>query len=606
MNSTAVTFLTYKHLIVKFSLLCVDNNYNPVTVKTRMRTILNSSHVITGYRVRPSIMGIVYLATVCDFVLEKLGSMSRLEVKNEGDPHCIPPQTSLSATDVSKDDGSGYNCEFVEPPPSAFQTQCPICQLILREPYLISCCGYKFCRKCIEPIVNESAPCRLCREPNFTCMREGGLERSLKELEVWCTHKKQGCEWKGKLGTLELHLNRDVVPADKIHVPCQFVEVECMHKCGDNFQHRYVTAHETEQCPKRPHRCDHCQDYQSTYEDVINIHHPQCSMYPVACPNKCQVPSFQREKLEGHLRDDCPLVVVECPFHYAGCLASVPRKDMPEHMTETATHLSLLAPLTQSLVKENQELRQSMNMAHELSVKYVSTMTENCNRQQLQEQMYQKALHEVDDKIQHLTMAVQDLAKANQELKQSVSEKDEKYHEVVHKFVVTEREVQILKKQVPKLKLDLARCSEFPVVFRVNMSDNDIFSPAFYTHPHGYRICIRIYPNGVLGTGNDVSIYTYLMQGPFDKHLHWPFRGEIHVQIVNQAGDHDHVEKIISHTDNTPDTHDRRVTGREMAERGWGKHAFLSHRALAYNAVNKTQYMKDNLLIVRVMKVKVL
>ena len=42
-------------------------------------------------------------------------------------------------------------------------------------------------------------------------------------------------------------------------------------------------------------------------------------------------------------------------------------------------------------------------------------------------------------------------------------------------------------------------------------------------------------------TGNrkrtHVSIFTYMMQGPFDDHLKWPFRGVITIQIVNQAGD---------------------------------------------------------------------
>ena len=27
----------------------------------------------------------------------------------------------------------GYECEFVDPPPAAFQTECLICQLVLRE-----------------------------------------------------------------------------------------------------------------------------------------------------------------------------------------------------------------------------------------------------------------------------------------------------------------------------------------------------------------------------------------------------------------------------------------------------------------------------------------
>ena len=502
---------------------------------------------------------------------------------------------------------AGYNCEFVERPPPAFQTECPTCRLILREPYLISCCGYKFCRSCIEQVVKEKAPCRLCGEANFTYMRESGLERSLSELEVTCTHKGEGCEWKGKLAALELHLySNKAGQADEMSNSCQFVQVECRNGCRDKCQRRFVAAHESEECKKRPYSCDHCQNYQSTYEDVVNAHYPQCGVYPVACPNKCQEPTFQRQKLESHLRDDCPLVVVECPFHYAGCLESVPRKDMAEHMKETSSHLSLLVPLTYSLVKENQELKQSVNIAHELNVKYVSIVTENCKRQQLQEQMHQTALTELNRKIGNLEIATQDLVKENQELRQGLTEKQEQYHKLVHKFTVTENEVHNIRRQVPQLKMNLARSSDFPLVFRVRMSNDDVYSSAFYTHPHGYRMCVRICPRGVERRGSYVSIYSYLMQGPFDKHLHWPFRGTVCIQIVNHLGDHDHVEKMICHSDGKLGKHDQRVTGREMAEVGWGKHQFLSHEALGYNSVKKTQYLKDNVLIVRVMKVKVL
>ena len=36
----------------------------------------------------------------------------------------------------------------------------------------------------------------------------------------------------------------------------------------------------------------------------------------------------------------------------------LPHKDMPEHIRDTVTHLTLLATATQTLLKENQELKQ--------------------------------------------------------------------------------------------------------------------------------------------------------------------------------------------------------------------------------------------------------
>ena len=58
-------------------------------------------------------------------------------------------------------------------------------------------------------------------------------------------------------------------------------------------------------------------------------------------------------------------------------------------------------------------------------------------------------------------------------------------------------------------------------------------------------MCVGVSPN-TCGDGKE-TIFTYMMQGPFDDYLKWPFRGEITIQIVNQVGDHDHVEIEDSH-----------------------------------------------------------
>ena len=117
----------------------------------------------------------------------------------------------------SKVNQCGYDCEFVEQPPSVLQTECPICLLVLKEPCLISCCGHKFCRECIERIEKDKRPCVLCNKPEFTFLREHALERSLKDLEVWCSYRKEGCGWKGKLGKLEEHLNLDRSPENQLN-----------------------------------------------------------------------------------------------------------------------------------------------------------------------------------------------------------------------------------------------------------------------------------------------------------------------------------------------------------------------------------------------------
>ena len=162
-----------------------------------------------------------------------------------------------------------------------------------------------------------------------------------------------------------------------------------------------------------------------------------------------------------------------------------------------------------------------------------------------------------------------------------------------------------LKEEGQRLRLDLQRqlsTSERLLEFRVKYTEERVFSPAFYTHPYGYRMCVRVDPKGIgNGKGTHVAIYTYLMCGLFDDYLKWPFRGSVTIQVVNQAGDHDHVEYIIDYNDKT--TAGVRVTGSERGRDGWGTHQVLAHTDLNYNATRNTQYLKGNLLIVRVVKV---
>ena len=60
-------------------------------------------------------------------------------------------------------------------------------------------------------------------------------------------------------------------------------------------------------------------------------------------------------------------------------------------------------------------------------------------------------------------------------------------------------------------------------------------------------MCVNVYTKGNgSGKGTHMSIYTHLMKGHFDEELKWPFRGEITIQLVNQAGGHGHFEKSIA------------------------------------------------------------
>ena len=132
---------------------------------------------------------------------------------NQKNPLLKVPQSAEGGAEShgkpqKKEAFGGYDCEFVESPPTAFQTECPICSLILREPYQFRCCGTSFCCTCSERLQAEHKPCPTCRKENFEMFPNKGLKRSLNQLHVLCTHREDGCEWTGELGELQYHLNK--------------------------------------------------------------------------------------------------------------------------------------------------------------------------------------------------------------------------------------------------------------------------------------------------------------------------------------------------------------------------------------------------------------
>ena len=120
----------------------------------------------------------------------------------------------------------GFECEFVEPPPKFFRTECPVCLHILREPHQATCCGNNFCQNCLERIKNEHKPCPTCNAKDFVDFHNKGLQRTLYDFVVQCTHKSKGCEWMGELRELDGHLHSAPSP-DKCLEGCQFHVIEC-------------------------------------------------------------------------------------------------------------------------------------------------------------------------------------------------------------------------------------------------------------------------------------------------------------------------------------------------------------------------------------------
>ncbi len=78
--------------------------------------------------------------------------------------------------------------------------------------------------------------------------------------------------------------------------------------------------------------------------------------------------------------------------------------------------------------------------------------------------------------------------------------------------------------------------------FQQHKRDDDQWnSPPVYTHHQGYKICLRVFANGIIiGEGTHVTVSVFFMRGEFDDSLKWPFRGVISYQLLDQVNANNH------------------------------------------------------------------
>ena len=235
-----------------------------------------------------------------------------------------------------------YKCEFIGDVPELLI--CGLCKHAANGPSMVICCGELFCKACIASVIEKKTLCPSCEKPTFSAFPNPRYERYIKNLRVRCTMKDRGCQWAEKLEQLEAHL--DVETGD-----CEYVDIECPEKCGQQIQKCRLDTHIAKECPERDFECEYC-DFKATYDIVSNKHWPECKNYPVPCPNRCDIGVVKRSILEEH-SNTCPLQVVECDFSYAGCNKKLQRQDMEKHVEEsTREHLALMAAASVRMNRE--------------------------------------------------------------------------------------------------------------------------------------------------------------------------------------------------------------------------------------------------------------
>ncbi len=384
--------------------------------------------------------------------------------------------------------GEGYDYQFVNPGPTDDQ-KCPICHLVVRDVYQVTCCGKLLCNGCLTRCRNGSNNCPMCRENiGNKYFQDTRGDREIKSLRVYCNYKDAGCKWIGELRDVEKHMNT-----------CNYQTVQCPD-CKSTLLKRNLDKHRSDKCKMRKYKCPLCME-EGTYLSITTaVHIDECPEVILECQNADCSEHVKRCEMSSHIAV-CPKQVIKCPFTDMGCKVILKREDLPVHVKQNiAVHMDMM-------IKEPQ------------------------------------------------------------------------FH---HRDVA-------------------------PIVLKYTgysngkESDEVWYSEGFYTGVGGYKVQLRVVPNGSGdGKSTHLSVFIKLMPGANDDTIVFPLRGTFTISLLNQQVDDNHRTTSLTFDDNTPE----RCCGRQYeldGAKGWGYAKFLSHSSLGSNPVNNIrQYLHNDTLYFRV------
>ena len=318
----------------------------------------------------------------------------------------------------------GYHCEFLD---QVFDDlYCKKCTLVARRLTITTCCAESFCQDCIAGTIDQ---CPACGENDFTTFQHAKNQKRINNLEVYCIMKERGCSWSGTLEQLDSHLDHD-------QDNCQYVDTKCPLNCQQTIPKNKMEQHVAEECVKRAFVCKHC-SFKATYEEVVDIHLPECKYVPLQCPNLCGV-TCEREFMEDHMKT-CRLEEVGCEFSGVGYEGKFRREDQEEHTRQNSQqHLTYTALLAVEMKEHLQQKILEQDKKHRDDMQEVNQKVKELEKKlQDQDNLHKEEYHKLKQKLQDQDKEhkeeektrmkkLQDQEKKLEEQKKKLKEQDKK------------------------------------------------------------------------------------------------------------------------------------------------------------------------------------
>ena len=557
--------------------------------------------------------------------------------------------------------------EFVDEPDSDYF--CPVCQDLLTEPFQLEC-GHQLCRKCRYRLLSSNkTECPTCRDSDAlsNARIDKFLKRKVSSVKIHCQHHKQGCEWVGEVRDFQYHLGHNVAcPFWCDKRSCQGVikkhkSLYCLNRpigC-DNCDYYNTFAIVTEKhnpiCLQSPVDCpNHC-PVKGLKRSQLEQHFNECSHQLVNCPKTgCSVwlsrgeMGLHKVHIEQHnpvMAETSQAAAITPAFRY---LYNQPP-------------IEFVIPNFHGMKDANAKWKSPLLFTHEKGYKFHLEVYPNGwgSGQGSHVSVYASLVGDYDSDVALVferDVVIQLLnwkADENHLLATANFSRNSDYtgscsshvakdvnapgrvgtpHFISHSLLYhPDTNTEYLQDNCLRLRVvDVAVYStpllsktpswqdphtatksvcEFTLTeFTKRKHLNNVYTVPFYTHPHGYKLCLKVNANGFGKTkGTHIRIGAELMRGDFDSDLQWPFEGDIIVELLNWGEDNHHYRintiRFIKHKDLDGKCNSRVIKG-ECSLLGWFINS-ITHSSLLYNPDKNTEYLQDDCLRVRVVDVAV-
>ena len=315
----------------------------------------------------------------------------------------------------------------------------------------------------------------------------------------------------------------------------------------------------------------------------LDDHLTTCGYAFVCCPNRCE--GKKRKKwllcydLDHHLNNECPNRQYQCPY----CKVTKRYRYITTIHLGKCPKLEVPCPNIGCGVKVSRcdlSDHRSKCQFEKVPCKYAKV---GCEKEPLRRDLEQH----VNDTTLHLPLAIETVCKQQEEI--------EELREEV-KAIKEEQKMKVIG-AAGQADSYVFKFSEF---YQHNLDNEEWYSPPFYTHPGGYKMCINVDANGYDdGEGTHVSVFAYLMKGRNDDNLPWPFTGDVTVTLLNQLEDENHHTDTVTFPEDS-DKASERVVDDERAPEGYGWDEFISHDELDFHAEDNCQYLEDDCLFFKI------